>query len=93
MLKGLRLLQPDNCPNEIYEIMKNCWTTEASLRPKFNEIIENLREFQSTQRKSFLVLNKNNNSNNNKEEKSDGIYETTVLTNDSQNVDDNYMSK
>jgi len=36
--KGLRLEKPDECPEEIYTIMKNCWNTEQSLRPEFEEL-------------------------------------------------------
>ncbi|XP_008576232.1 PREDICTED: non-receptor tyrosine-protein kinase TYK2 [Galeopterus variegatus] len=37
--QGERLPQPDKCPYEVYLLMKNCWETEASFRPTFQNLI------------------------------------------------------
>ena len=29
---------PDSCPDDIYQIMKECWDKEASQRPNFAQI-------------------------------------------------------
>ena len=36
--------QPDKCPNEIYEIMKQCWDMDPEQRPKFKEITKKILE-------------------------------------------------
>uniref|UniRef100_A0A8C9VZU5 Tyrosine-protein kinase n=1 Tax=Scleropages formosus TaxID=113540 RepID=A0A8C9VZU5_SCLFO len=35
---GVRLPQPAGCPDEIYEMMEDCWNKELSLRPAFREL-------------------------------------------------------
>ncbi|XP_037115766.1 tyrosine-protein kinase JAK2 isoform X2 [Syngnathus acus] len=35
---GSRLPQPVHCPDEIYEIMEECWDNDSGLRPSFNEL-------------------------------------------------------
>uniref|UniRef100_A0A914PJ56 Protein kinase domain-containing protein n=1 Tax=Panagrolaimus davidi TaxID=227884 RepID=A0A914PJ56_9BILA len=40
---GQRLPRPIHCPQEIYDIMKDCWQTNPILRPSFSEICERLR--------------------------------------------------
>lgn len=35
LLGGYRMLPPENCPNEIYEIMKKCWRLNLDERPNF----------------------------------------------------------
>ena len=32
------LPQPDNCPREIYDLMRECWNREPAERPTFREI-------------------------------------------------------
>ncbi|XP_031293154.2 non-receptor tyrosine-protein kinase TYK2 isoform X2 [Camelus dromedarius] len=41
--RGERLPQPEKCPCEIYLLMKNCWGTEASSRPTFQNLIPILK--------------------------------------------------
>ncbi|XP_058513880.1 non-receptor tyrosine-protein kinase TYK2 isoform X2 [Ochotona princeps] len=36
--RGERLPRPDKCPCEVYLLMKNCWETEASFRPTFQNL-------------------------------------------------------
>lgn len=33
--KGQRLAQPDDCPDEIYKIMSDCWQYRDRMRPNF----------------------------------------------------------
>nr|XP_006820692.1 PREDICTED: macrophage colony-stimulating factor 1 receptor-like [Saccoglossus kowalevskii] len=43
MLKtGHRMEQPDNCPQEIYHIMRSCWQAAANDRPSFTQLREQL---------------------------------------------------
>ena len=42
-IRRLKILkQPANCPMSIYEIMKQCWDAQASLRPTFDELCDQL---------------------------------------------------
>ncbi|XP_037584312.1 non-receptor tyrosine-protein kinase TYK2 [Cebus imitator] len=41
--RGERLPRPDKCPCEVYHLMKNCWETEASFRPTFQNLIPILK--------------------------------------------------
>ena len=36
--KGRTLRRPDNCPEEIYKIMKECWEMDPADRPAFSEL-------------------------------------------------------
>ncbi|XP_041975466.1 tyrosine-protein kinase Shark [Aricia agestis] len=37
---GERLKRPDNCPDEIYQVMLDCWTYSADLRPTFAKLVD-----------------------------------------------------
>ncbi|XP_064608556.1 hepatocyte growth factor receptor-like [Liolophura sinensis] len=41
---GRRMPQPTYCPDALYQIMLNCWTTEPESRPKFEELTSQIRE-------------------------------------------------
>nr|XP_033770660.1 protein-tyrosine kinase 6 isoform X4 [Geotrypetes seraphini] len=43
--RGYRMPQPPNCPNMIYKIMSDCWKTEPSKRPTFQNIKKQLGQF------------------------------------------------
>jgi serine/threonine protein kinase len=38
--KGHRLPKPDLCPDETYELMKNCWNYQPRDRPSFKYLME-----------------------------------------------------
>jgi len=42
MKRGLRLPRPENCPEELYNIMLMCWQPDPTLRPSFNYIWQQL---------------------------------------------------
>ncbi|XP_022808371.1 insulin-like growth factor 1 receptor isoform X2 [Stylophora pistillata] len=52
--KGKRLPKPEECPSEIYDLMKSCWNLHPEKRPSFadllafleNELTENKEDFQ-----------------------------------------------
>ncbi|CAJ0955384.1 unnamed protein product, partial [Mesorhabditis belari] len=44
ILQGARPAQPLNCPDQLYVIMRNCWTN-ATDRPKVSAITQMLQEF------------------------------------------------
>ncbi|XP_023373778.1 non-receptor tyrosine-protein kinase TYK2 [Otolemur garnettii] len=48
--RGDRLPRPDKCPPEVYLLMKNCWETEASFRPTFQNLIPILKTVQDKYR-------------------------------------------
>ena len=41
---GQRMKQPDHCPNEIFEIMKMCWSYIPTARPTFHQLSEMLEK-------------------------------------------------
>lgn len=49
---GGQLEQPENCPQDIFELMKKCWCTSPEDRPSFSTILKQLEEFH----KSCAVL-------------------------------------
>ncbi|XP_075433541.1 non-receptor tyrosine-protein kinase TYK2 isoform X2 [Ascaphus truei] len=46
--RGQRLPCPNDCPLEIYKLMKNCWETESNYRPSFTNLIPILKSFHNT---------------------------------------------
>ena len=41
--KGGRLDCPENCPPEVYKIVKTCWYERPEERPTFKELLEQLK--------------------------------------------------
>ncbi|XP_053488483.1 tyrosine-protein kinase receptor TYRO3 isoform X2 [Ictalurus furcatus] len=42
LIKGERLKQPSDCPDDIYEIMHSCWSPVPKCRPSFQQLIAQL---------------------------------------------------
>nr|XP_022292756.1 proto-oncogene tyrosine-protein kinase ROS-like isoform X1 [Crassostrea virginica] len=42
---GGQLEQPENCPQDIFELMRKCWCTSPEDRPSFSTILKQLEEF------------------------------------------------
>ncbi|XP_074608294.1 tyrosine-protein kinase transmembrane receptor Ror-like isoform X2 [Acropora palmata] len=42
--KGVNLGQPDDCPDHVYQVMRNCWHKDVSQRPTFPLIIAQLKQ-------------------------------------------------
>lgn len=38
--RGDRLEKPDDCPEEVYSIMRDCWAYEPQDRPTFSQLFE-----------------------------------------------------
>ncbi|KAM3716444.1 putative tyrosine-protein kinase [Dirofilaria immitis] len=55
---GGRIDQPDNCPDNYYEVMRSCWAHEPSLRPNFGTIRQKLASQLEdiTEQYSYLKL-------------------------------------
>ena len=34
---------PENCPNEVYELMRSCWQLDPNARPSFEELADSLQ--------------------------------------------------
>lgn len=49
---GSRLLQPDVCPDQLYNVMQQCWQWKASDRPSSAQLLNSLLEF-SNQLRNF----------------------------------------
>ncbi|KAM8936479.1 hepatocyte growth factor receptor isoform 1-T1 [Lycaon pictus] len=48
LLQGRRLLQPEYCPDPLYEVMLKCWHPRAELRPSFSELVSRISAIFST---------------------------------------------
>ena len=44
---GHRLERPDNCPEELYNLMTKCWELNAENRPSFSTLLEQIEQLQS----------------------------------------------
>lgn len=42
LLKGDRLDRPENCTNDLYSLMTECWSHHCDKRPQFKAILEYL---------------------------------------------------
>ncbi|XP_043944641.1 hepatocyte growth factor receptor isoform X2 [Protopterus annectens] len=42
LLQGRRLLQPEYCPDSLYEVMLKCWHPKPEIRPTFSELVSNI---------------------------------------------------
>lgn len=43
--RGYRMPQPDNCPQELYELMMQCWKERPEERPTFEYMKSVLEDF------------------------------------------------
>ncbi|XP_053261881.1 hepatocyte growth factor receptor [Podarcis raffonei] len=48
LLQGRRLLQPEYCPDPLYEVMLKCWHPKPELRPAFSELVSDISMIFST---------------------------------------------
>ena len=56
LLGGYRMLPPENCPNEIFEIMGKCWRLNLEERPNFSYLKNCFSDLLtiSSQNKAFV---------------------------------------
>jgi len=43
VIQNYRMDIPDNCPQNIYNLMKNCWDRDPKKRPSFEKIASQVR--------------------------------------------------
>ncbi|NXV13001.1 MET factor, partial [Cepphus grylle] len=48
LLQGRRLLQPEYCPDPLYEVMLKCWHPKPEMRPAFSELVSKISTIFST---------------------------------------------
>ncbi|KAM5255554.1 hepatocyte growth factor receptor isoform 1-T1 [Ctenodactylus gundi] len=48
LLQGRRLLQPEYCPDPLYDVMLKCWHPKAEMRPSFSELVSRISAIFST---------------------------------------------
>eukprot|EP00118_Oscarella_pearsei_P018797 m.194793 g.194793 ORF g.194793 m.194793 type:complete len:112 (+) comp39507_c0_seq25:2282-2617(+) len=53
--KGNRLNRPENCSEELYSVMLQCWEAEPNRRPCFRDVEKQLREIMDSQSPSSYV--------------------------------------
>lgn len=44
---GYRLPPPNNCPEEVYSVMQQCWQYDEEERPTFNDLNKMLQDAQT----------------------------------------------
>ncbi len=54
LLSGQRMTKPSECPDKLYDIMKQCWSLDVKDRPNFDEILSQLSPFQAPKKKQTL---------------------------------------
>ncbi|KAG9509172.1 Tyrosine-protein kinase transforming protein ros, partial [Fragariocoptes setiger] len=52
--KGERLEKPDNCPDAVYQLMRNCWENEPECRPSFQDCRAYLMEIREHVRRQAI---------------------------------------
>ncbi|KAM4747548.1 hepatocyte growth factor receptor [Rhinophrynus dorsalis] len=48
LLQGRRLLQPEYCPDPLFDVMLKCWHPKPELRPTFSELVARISSIFST---------------------------------------------
>ncbi|KAM3925183.1 hepatocyte growth factor receptor [Leptodactylus fuscus] len=48
LLQGRRLLQPEYCPDALFDVMLKCWHPKSELRPTFSELVSRISSIFST---------------------------------------------
>ena len=72
--EGYRLLQPHNCPDELYSLMLRCWLPRATERMCFDDIIrKHLEPLKVKVREGQLVRQNSSTSDDSVEGKRYGV--------------------
>ncbi|XP_070564164.1 tyrosine-protein kinase SYK-like isoform X2 [Ptychodera flava] len=53
---GERLQQPEKCPDEVYQVMKDCWVFDAKERPDFKAVVSKMKTVLSKVKKGEVRL-------------------------------------
>lgn len=43
VVKGYRLSKPENCPDNVWNVVEQCWKSDPDERPSFRSIYQNLK--------------------------------------------------
>eukprot|EP00040_Diaphanoeca_grandis_P004680 m.29734 g.29734 ORF g.29734 m.29734 type:complete len:929 (-) comp16150_c0_seq1:365-3151(-) len=84
-----RMPQPKGCPDELYDIMCDCWKEDQDARPQFSALFERLKKNQKTLSASAITMVKKGPAEDPKV-KSKGVYidpETVVAMDSDQDQD------
>ncbi|XP_064199105.1 hepatocyte growth factor receptor [Anguilla rostrata] len=58
LLQGRRLLQPEFCPDSLYNVMIECWHPKPQRRPTFSELVSRISAiFSSLSGEHYILLN------------------------------------
>ncbi|XP_064807398.1 hepatocyte growth factor receptor-like isoform X2 [Oncorhynchus masou masou] len=58
LLQGRRLLQPEFCPDPLYNVMVECWHPKSERRPTFSELVSLINAiFSSFSGEHYILLN------------------------------------
>ncbi|XP_042902588.1 tyrosine-protein kinase RYK isoform X2 [Parasteatoda tepidariorum] len=47
LIDGYRLDQPKNCPDDLYKLMRYCWSDVPQIRPSVNELLRTLQDLHT----------------------------------------------
>lgn len=55
--QGYRIPQPENCPQELYNIMLQCWNVEPQERPTFETLHWRLEDYYDMDSMAYIESN------------------------------------
>ncbi|CAH3103554.1 unnamed protein product [Pocillopora meandrina] len=58
---GYRMPRPDQCSEELYELMSSCWKENPLMRPKFSKIASQLKSFLREVKRTYINITEDNN--------------------------------
>jgi serine/threonine protein kinase len=54
---GYRLPSPENCPEEVYQLMVKCWNADPNERPSFKEMAELVEKWNDIENTTSIMVN------------------------------------
>ena len=54
---GYRMESPIDCPEEVYQVMLQCWNSNPDVRPSFSELAEKFDAWGATQQIATIMAN------------------------------------
>ena len=57
--KGYRMSKPENCPENLYAVMRECWKEDPSTRPSFHTLKKQMEEFFTTDDCGYQIVQHN----------------------------------
>lgn len=58
---GYRMPRPDQCSEDLYELMSSCWKENPMMRPAFSQIAQQLKNFLREVKRTYTNITEENN--------------------------------